>query len=297
MKTASVALIALLDSQTFMMADLLTITLKSGTVLRYCSWDTNLTVSSVLYSATGLKFKRGRVRNTIGVEVDSMDLTLYAGPTDLIGSETYFTQLRNGALDGARIKIDKTFMPTAGVTTAGSISVFSGRISSSKFGRTEVNISVVSDLILLNVQMPRNVYQPPCLFTLYDDDMLSQGQPAIGCRALKSSFVAFGAISVGVSTTTTLSAAMSAVFDTGWFDLGYIIFTTGVNAGQKRTVKTFNTDGTIVLTNPLLSVPNLLDIFEAYPGCDHSRTTCETKFNNIANFRGFPYVPTPETAV
>jgi len=28
-----------------------------------------------------------------------------------------------------------------------------------------------------------------------------------------------------------------------------------------------------------------------YPGCDHTRTTCKAKFNNLSNFGGFPWIP------
>lgn len=28
-----------------------------------------------------------------------------------------------------------------------------------------------------------------------------------------------------------------------------------------------------------------------YPGCDHTRTTCKDKFNNLDNFGGFPWIP------
>lgn len=28
-----------------------------------------------------------------------------------------------------------------------------------------------------------------------------------------------------------------------------------------------------------------------YPGCDHTRNTCKTKFNNLDNFGGFPWIP------
>ncbi|MEW6169845.1 MAG: phage BR0599 family protein [Pseudomonadota bacterium] len=29
-----------------------------------------------------------------------------------------------------------------------------------------------------------------------------------------------------------------------------------------------------------------------YPGCDHTLSTCESKFGNSANFGGFPFIPT-----
>jgi hypothetical protein len=33
------------------------------------------------------------------------------------------------------------------------------------------------------------------------------------------------------------------------------------------------------------------------PGCDRTIATCTSVFNNAAHFGGFPYIPTPETAV
>lgn len=30
---------------------------------------------------------------------------------------------------------------------------------------------------------------------------------------------------------------------------------------------------------------------DVYPGCDHVRTTCKDKFNNILNYGGLPYIP------
>jgi hypothetical protein len=28
-----------------------------------------------------------------------------------------------------------------------------------------------------------------------------------------------------------------------------------------------------------------------YPGCDHTRETCKDKFDNLANYGGFPWIP------
>jgi hypothetical protein len=48
---------------------------------------------------------------------------------------------------------------------------------------------------------------------------------------------------------------------------------------------------------PLQSVSSVGDTFTIYYGCDHTPGTCQSKFNNLANFRGFPYVPPPQMAV
>jgi len=38
------------------------------------------------------------------------------------------------------------------------------------------------------------------------------------------------------------------------------------------------------------------DTFNVAFGCDHTQATCQSKFNNLINFRGFPYVPPPQLA-
>ncbi len=53
----------------------------------------------------------------------------------------------------------------------------------------------------------------------------------------------------------------------------------------------------LVLGYPLQSPPAPGDTFTVYQGCDHTPGACAGKFNNLANFRGFPYVPPPQMAV
>lgn len=45
---------------------------------------------------------------------------------------------------------------------------------------------------------------------------------------------------------------------------------------------------TISRPDPELEVGEPIDL---YPGCDHLKTTCKNKFNNLDNFGGFPYIP------
>jgi len=48
---------------------------------------------------------------------------------------------------------------------------------------------------------------------------------------------------------------------------------------------------------PLPFAPAFGDAFTVYAGCDRTLATCQGRFNNKANFRGFPFVPPAETAV
>jgi uncharacterized phage protein (TIGR02218 family) len=81
----------------------------------------------------------------------------------------------------------------------------------------------------------------------------------------------------------------------GYFALGTVRFTSGIHSGATRTVKA-HAPGSLTLALPLPSPPATGDAFEAFPGCDRMQATCVAKFNNLLNFRGFPYIPLPETA-
>lgn len=282
MKSASPGLIALLNSsQQFIMADLYTFVLIGGTVLRYTGAEGMLMVGGSVFDGTTILIDRSKIRTVIGVEVDTLDLTIQALPTHLIGSTPFLTALKNGALDGATVKVERCFMPTWGDTSLGTVILFSGRVADMEVGRTEAKVRVNSDLELLNIQMPRNLYQPGCLNTLYDG----------ACTLAKASFGVAGTVGAG-STRNLLSNGLAQA--AGWFDMGTVTITSGVNAGVSRSVKQYS-PGVLALMNPLVSACAPGDTFTVYAGCDKAQATCSAKFNNLANFRGFPYVPVPES--
>jgi uncharacterized phage protein (TIGR02218 family) len=78
--------------------------------------------------------------------------------------------------------------------------------------------------------------------------------------------------------------------DSGYFDFGLLTMNSGLNAGFSREIKSY-VPGQFVLqiAFPYLTVPG--DLYTAVAGCDKSLETCKTKFNNVVNFRGFPYIP------
>ncbi|HXA47517.1 MAG TPA: DUF2163 domain-containing protein [Burkholderiaceae bacterium] len=299
MKSASPALIALLNSQTFLMADLLTINLVSGGSLYYCNWEHDLVVNGHTYLSGDVQFERTKSSCKIGVNVDSMTITLHAQPQNLMLGLPVMSQIKNGLLDSAQIKIDRVFMSAPGVTTAGTVSIFSGRLTTATAGRSEATLTVANELVLLNVQLPRNIYQPSCLHTLFDDDMLQQGQAPSGCKLIKANFASASDVIAASSATVFTAVISNSSLSVPWFDNGYVSFSGGANSGYVRTIKSATNVGsvwTFTLTSPLPFVPNGGDPFAAYPGCDHTQATCTKKFNNVVNFRGFPYVPVPETA-
>jgi uncharacterized phage protein (TIGR02218 family) len=83
-----------------------------------------------------------------------------------------------------------------------------------------------------------------------------------------------------------------------YYNRAYILFTSGANTGLRRTVRSsLNAGGVLNLLQALPVAPAAGDAFTLYPGCNKSAATCTTRFSNIVNFKGFPFVPVPETAI
>ena len=283
MKTASAALVTLLGSATqFIMADLYTLTLPSGTVLRYTSADTNITSDGATYDSRGPLVKRGATRTTIGLEVDTLSLTVSADATHLVDGTPFIAGALAGALDGASVKLQRVFMSSWTAPPVGSVVLFSGRVSDVSGSRTEVRVTVKSDLELLNVKLPRNLYQASCLHTLYD----------AGCAVNKLSRTVTGSVTGANGTGQWLQSDRSDA--AGWFDQGVITFQSGPNAGVQRTVKAY-AGGQFWFALPLPKPPQVGDTFAVYPGCDKTKDTCSAKYANLARFKAYPFIPIPET--
>lgn len=284
MKAASAAMIALLASNQFLYADIFDITLQSGAVLRYTSGDGDLVFGGNTYSGKTVKIARDRVKTVVGIQVASIGIRLWPSPTDLIGGISFPQFACNGGFDGAYVLVQRVFMPVYGDTSAGALHVFGGRADGEVApGRTEIKLTVNSDIELLNVPMPRNVYTAGCLHTLFDS----------GCTLLKANFAAASTAASG-STQLALNCALAQAAN--YFTLGTVSFTSGANAGATRTVKAY-TPGVFTLSRALPYTPAVGDAFTAYPGCDKSQATCTNKFNNVANIKAFPYIPVPATAL
>lgn len=225
--------------------------------------------------------KRGPIRTVTGVEVDSLDLTLMCNSDVLVQGVPLAQFASSGGFDGARVQVDRYFSASWQSAACGSLNLFTGRVSELSVSGTEVKTAVKSDLELLNIKMPRNLYMAQCVHTLYDS----------GCGLSAAAFTVTGNTT---ANSTTLAVNCNLAQAAGYFDLGTIRFTTGANAGITRTVKT-HTSGVIAPSFPFPYTPAAGDLFTAKPGCDKLMATCNSaKFSNLANFRGAPFIPAPE---
>jgi uncharacterized phage protein (TIGR02218 family) len=287
MKAISIALKTLLStSNSLLGCDLYTLTLASGTVLRYTDTNIPITVGGFTFAASLLDsapgFERSSVRCALGLQAETMEIdVLYDGATRIQGV-TPGAFANAGGFDGARISVDKLLTDDFANTTRGVVNVFSGLISGVQAGSTRVVLHAATDMIYLNSAFPRNYYLPACNHALFD----------AGCGLLKATYAVAGTATGG--TAKHINSALAQATD--YFTLGYVVVTSGVNLGLQRTVKAF-TGGGFDLLYPFPVACANGDTFTAYPGCDKLQATCTTKFANLARFRGFPYVPPPETVV
>jgi len=280
MKSASPELQALLDDDAFLMADLYTLTLKVGGVLYYTSADIPLTWAGHTY--TPITVERGNTGLVAGIEVDSMSVEFTPWPEHTLAGNPFLASVVAGVLDGAEIKVERAYLADWRLPVVGALHRFEGAVSDVELDGITAKLRVVSLLSVLNVKMPRNVYQAACANSLYD----------AGCGVSKAAFGAAGTIQSG-ATQEVLVTNLSQT--AGYFDQGMITFLTGANAGQSRTVKT-HASGVLTLANPLRWTPAVGDTFTVWPGCDKTMDTCANRFSNLSKFRGFPWIPVPESA-
>jgi len=96
------------------------------------------------------------------------------------------------------------------------------------------------------------------------------------------------------SSLRQFTASGLSAFASGWFTRGLVTFTSGANAGRSQEVKRHTlagTEATIELWQPMALAIAPGDAFTITAGCDKQFATCQAKFANAINFRGFPHMP------
>ncbi|HEY2393872.1 MAG TPA: DUF2163 domain-containing protein [Candidatus Angelobacter sp.] len=267
----------------FRMADLYTITLKAGTVLRYTTWDSSLAVLGNTFLTGPPNIERTAIEEQLGMAVSTIEVTITASATDLLSGVPILQAIGLGLFDGAAFKIERLFMDPTG-QQIGTVIRFAGFIGPvDELTRSYAKITVNSGTDLLAMQLPAIILQPGCTNTLFD----------ARCGLSKASFAESNNVQSGSTVNKLISASIKA---DGYYDNGQIAFTSGANSGLVKAVKQY-LGQQFTFNSPLPFMPSAGDAFTAYPGCDKTQLTCTNKFSNLVNFEGFPYVPVPETAI
>jgi uncharacterized phage protein (TIGR02218 family) len=233
-----------------------------------------------------LRIERSDITIATGVSVDESTVSLYCNTEPVFNGLTAQSFAVIGGFDNAHIKIELAIMPSYGDTSIGVLHLFEGYVSDIKVDISKVELTVSSESIRLDTQIPSLVYQPSCTHTLYDS----------GCALSRAPFTASCTVVIGSNKSNLLFVDVNGV---GFFDLGKVTFTSGLNNALTRTVKahTVGMVSVVALTENLPFQPAVGDTFIITAGCDKLRSTCTAKFNNAVHFLGWEYMPVPEASL
>lgn len=256
--------------------------------------DFNVTYRGVVWKANSLRFEGMARKLQVGLDVDEQTVKIWANPSDTLFGAVFLPNAEQGLLDGATIQRSRIIwaFDTGNLAYDASqpplaVWVLSTGYTSqiAKGGQSHIELKVKSALHKLEVNMPRNYYQPGCLWTLFDQ----------GCTLVKSAFAVAGSVGPGPATSKLIPVDGGIATPTGAdgianYAQGRLLFTSGVNSGLQVLIDD-NNGVVLVMAYLLTRLPNIGDTFNYYPGCSKAFTTCSGKFNNANNFRGYDKVP------
>lgn len=157
---------------------------------------------------------------------------------------------------------------------AGGFSQYwSGVMDSMTINEPSATISCVPISKALENKMLHLTHSIQCPYTLFDN---------VTCKASRGSFLVAG--EVESSDGTNIISASFGTKPDGWFIGGEI-----VASNRRRMI--YSHVGSKITISPRLDV-SIGTSFDATAGCGHNTTDCNTKFSNLDNFGGEPYIPT-----
>jgi len=278
LKTVSANLATHLASETTTVATCWRIERTDGQVFLFTDHDESLTVNSEVYLHS-TAYKRTAIQDAAGLNVDNLDVVGAFSAVSVVEED-----LRAGLWDYAAFEV---FIVNWADLTQGTMKQRKGRLGEVKAGRSEFTVELRG--LMQNIQQViGRLYGPSCNADLGDSrcGIVLGGSPTV--------WTVTGTITSVTSNRVFYDTSRTEVFD--WFAGGKITWVTGLNAGLSMEVKTSNVgspiNGYIGLHLPMLKAVQVGDTYSMTPGCQKRFTEdCQGKFNNTANFRGFPHIP------
>lgn len=282
MRAASDTMIAyLISKEPYYMADLFTIYMPMyNQLMCVTSFDTDVSYGGTTWYAQGPLLTRSAWSVKSNLEVSTLDMTIMSTGADYAPGNIK-TMIHNGLLDNSSLQLQRAVMPTPGDTSLGLVDIWQGVGGKVSGGSRGVTVTWSSRNAKMLQQMPKNRYEINCIWPLY----------SIGCTRIASAFTYTATVSsVGgdghVFWTSDPSGGLASHFGGG-----FATFDTGPATGQRKAIR-WGDGGGVMLISTLYVKPNPGDTFKVTFGCDRTRGSNGCAFfNNLDNFRGFPYIP------
>jgi len=278
-KACSAALQTALQQYTTTLAYLWQVTRVDGLVLGFTTHDQDIVFGGTSYQAeTGLA--NSASRSSADLSVDNLEVTAFLSSASITEAD-----ILAGKYDNAAITIQVVDWSNL---ASGSVILRTGTLGIVKMhnGLFTAEIRGLAQKLTANIGA---TYGPICRATfgsgLNNIDMTSQYLCKYDVTKVRQS----GSVS-SVPNLRTIVPAAGLTGAAGWFNDGFLTFTSGALNGASFEVT--NWDGsslTLFVAMPVAPAPGASFFIEA--GCDKTAATCQSKFSNIANFRGEPFIP------
>jgi uncharacterized phage protein (TIGR02218 family) len=251
-------------------AHVLRIVRRDGETFAFTDHDRALAFDDLTCEpAQGLSI--GAIEKSLGLSVDTASI---AGA--LSSQAITEADLARGLWDGARVDLYRVDWTDPNVR----MHLFAGRIGEAKRGNS------VFEAELRGLQAPLNT-PVGRVFSRYCDADL--GDARCGKDIETSAYRGEGVVT-SVNSSSAFSASGLGAFESGWFARGLVAW----DAGGESEVAVHRVEGGESIIE-LLDAPGAALSegagFSIYAGCDKSFASCQAKFANTLNFRGFPHMP------
>ncbi len=277
MKSVGASLQTHIASGSTTLCTLVKVTRIDAAVMGFTDHDQDLVVGGVTYeSAVG--YSRSAASQKADLSVDNMQVVGVIDSDGIID-----TDVRAGLYDYASLEV---YLVNWADTSMGTV-----RLSGWQLGQVQIaDHGFTAELLGIAQAFTRQIiriYSPDCDADLGDSR----------CGVTLASYTETGTVTAVASATRQFTATISGARPAGFFDGGLLTWTAGANTGHLPLEVKSEAAGVVTLFLPTSFPIAVDDTFSISAGCDKAATTCQTKFSNIANFRGFPFVPGLDKAV
>ena len=242
---------------------------------RYTSFLDPVTIGAVTFAPYPITYKSLKRSAKIEETTCTVEAILDpAGPFEIYAGGASELPLQ--------VTISKTSLPDL----PPPVVIFAGEITDIQLTGRTVEASVSNFVTAFARRLTRPTVRPRCNWSLFDPDTCALGKTAYQALATITGLPRPSSEFITI-TGPGLGAAMTGYYAQGVLQLGsgdgaqirLVTYDSSVDADTRN----------ILVDRPLVTGAG--SMVTLLPGCDRSMTTCQTKFNNYANFGGHPFVP------
>lgn len=251
-----------------------------GGSLGFTSHTRDLVIDGLTYSSS-IGVTPSTVSQESGTSIDNMEVQAIIDGVTITEED-----LLTGKYDYARITVFLTNWQDP--TDSGKIILLKGNIGEVRLSNGDF-VTEARSLLQPTAQEILDLTSPLCRYKLGD----------AFCTVNLASISADGHVltqsRVIASVTNRKQFTVSAIDGyNDFFKYGTVTFNSGNNAGLSMEVKT-NTGTSFILQQDMAHDIAVGDALTIVAGCDWLTTTCNTRYNNLINFGGEPFVPGVDT--